>query len=272
VSAAAGRDETVDEHSNDDGGSEIEARDLQDLAVIATPTTVPEAMYLADALQEAGVPAVSEPQHLDGLIPSNRVLVPRKFLEQAQAICEKARVQAEARGVDQAFDIENIAETTDEKQDPVMMRMFKLRAETPESRNEALVDFITKWLTQDSSVVQLAKYLAAAGLGRDEAQTLVDYTIQLQHETVEKSRTGKLRLGAVLLCISAIVTVLVAITLAAKPELMTQGEPLLAGIIGTGLPGLILIHRARLRTTGFPSSVELPADADNVPHDGGGTQ
>ena len=157
--------------------SELAPEQLQDLVVVAIPATQPEAMYLIDALEEADIPAVTQGDALYGLSGGpggTRVCVPRVLLEKAKQIVDHARTAAKTRGVEQAFDPDNIDDMLDDPRvPPALLYLSRLREIDPVQRREILSKYATYWLERNVPAVDIAKCLAAAGMSQDQATEMI---------------------------------------------------------------------------------------------------
>jgi hypothetical protein len=220
--------------------SDITAAELRDIVAAADGVSDAEALCLVDALEESGIPAVAEPQRVEGAFQGNRIYVPRRFHAHARAVIAQARAQAQARGVEQAFDIENIAETTDNTRDEVLMAMFALRAETAEARSEKLSQYAAVWLRDGVSAVYMAKCLAAAGLRRDEAEAFVAAQTERQRASCDKPCGQRRALGAILILYGV-----VGIALSAHQWIWTGALGSLGTKIAAIVVGLIMMRPGR---------------------------
>jgi hypothetical protein len=192
---------------------EYTSEELHDLVVATVAANEPEAMYLADQLDEAGIPVASMSSKVSHSLVSDTTLrVPRKALAQAKAVIAKARAGANQRGVEQAFDPENVAETIDDHStDPLLRSMFELRAREMPQRLEQLRPVVSAWLLDSTDPVLMAKYLAAAGLSQDEAADFVDSTAELVQEEWADSRHQRAVQAVFILIGSIVLIVLLAI-------------------------------------------------------------
>jgi hypothetical protein len=261
----------MDEQEKDDS-YDLPAEKLRDLVTVAAPARMPEAIYLAEALEESGIPAMAEPQHFDGLAPGTRVFVPRHFADQAKEVIAKARADAVARGVEQAFDIESIADSTEDRpagplmerfmperakeekrQQETLTAMFALRGVTPQARDEELRERVAAWILDGIPLLETAKYLAAAGLTQDEAAALVTDVTQQKRDECEEAGSTQLVLGASVALLGVLASI-VSRALAAPGGLY---------FIYTGaiLGGLVLMCTSRKKMPVFPKSEERPPES-----------
>ena len=157
--------------------SELTQEQLQDLAVVANPATQPEAMYLVNALEEADIPAVTQGDALYGFSGGpggTRVCVPRVLLGRAKEIVDRARTAAKTRGVEQAFDPDNINDMLDDPRAPwALLYLARLREIDPVQRREILSKYAAYWLERNVPAVDIAKCLAAAGMSQGEATEMI---------------------------------------------------------------------------------------------------
>lgn len=56
--------------------------------------------------------------------------------------------------------------------DPILTEMVRLAQERSAARNEALEPYVAEWIRRSLPRIQVARYLAAAGLGLEEAAAL----------------------------------------------------------------------------------------------------
>jgi hypothetical protein len=156
---------------------ELSPEQLQDLVVVAIPATQPEALYLCDALEDAEIPAVTQGDALYGLSGGpggTRVCVPRVLLTKAKEVVDQARIAAKTRGVEQAFDPDNINDMLDDpRAHPALLRLARLRDAEPQLRRETLAKYATYWLERNVPAVDIAKCVAAAGMTQEEATAMI---------------------------------------------------------------------------------------------------
>lgn len=190
---------------SDDDVRELSDAQLHDLRRVAMPTTQAEAAYLVDLLEEAGIPAVIQGERLTGLVggfPTTDIRVPNALREKALAVIEQARNAMHDRGVDAAFVRENIQDAEeDERADPMIFEMQNLSVLEPGERESRLEKFILDWSVDGTSSVQMAQYLAVAGLDRERAETLVNKVQAENNEKLSENKDGQKTMGIAALVI-----------------------------------------------------------------------
>ena len=220
--------------------SHLTPDDLQDLVVVANARTMPEALYLTNTLEDAGIPAAARngsasvhATFTQGM-GEQSICVPRALSQQAREIIQKARQTAEQRGMESAFEPDSIVDATyNVERDPVLKEMFLLREVTPLERTARLSEYIVLWLTSGKKPQEMAAYLAAADLTIEDAEKLVDevsrrYAFQIQEKRNKQYGLGVLFIagGIVLFVVNpgeihggmAVIAIGLALTfLAARP-------------------------------------------------------
>ncbi|MCY3023925.1 MAG: hypothetical protein NTW87_33520 [Planctomycetota bacterium] len=229
----------MSEHSAHDE-TQLSPEDLRDTVPAFSATTQPEAIYLTESLHEAGIPAYALPQRLEGIAMGLLIHVPRARLDEAQKVIAQARAEAEARGVEAAFDLQSVADTTDDRHDELLMAMFRLRAETPEERDEKLREHAAKWVLDSMAPVQMAKCLAAAGLSRAEAEALVNEMADTQREAHAERNARRATLGTVFFVLALLLAAFVAF--GSDP---TCRAAAIYAALAAFIAGLVMRHRAR---------------------------
>jgi hypothetical protein len=192
-------------------GIQLTDEQMRDLVQIAHPQTAAEAAFLVSILEENDIPAVTHGQNsaMTGLFGCSPVCVPRILAAQADKVLEEAKRQANGIGVSDAFEEDAIEESVAETpNDPILAEMFQISDNTLEDRRELVVPHLINWATIQVSEVQVARYLAAAGIPREEAADFVRKTLSTHHELLEKSKedrrmAGYLMLGATPLALIA---------------------------------------------------------------------
>ena len=162
--------------------------ELRDLALAAEASPA-EGLYLSEELEEAGIPVVEQeqPPMPMGFAPV-RLCVPRKLLAEAQRVIAAAREKARAEGITQAFEPDSICEATYDK-DPVMLEMFSLREAEPDKRESILKQKIADWVVEGTSEIQIAQYLAAAGLTETEAREFAAAATKEKENEIQSRRS-----------------------------------------------------------------------------------
>ncbi len=239
--------------------AQLSQDELLDLARIQTDSPA-EAMYLEDALADVGIPtstrAEGGPFQNARLKPE--VCVPRKLIAEASAVVARARDEAKKRGIEQAFEFENVEDAQLDR-DPVMMRMFDLGSLPASQRNEKLSAYIAQWILDGRPERDVARYLAAAGLEQDEAAELIAAAVRHQSDHIEHERGDSYLIGWLLLLAGFLVT-------AGSIWFLILGRRNAIFYIGgaVALAGLVCLHRSShnkapdLSRTPKPSPPEEP--------------
>jgi hypothetical protein len=237
------------------------SEELHDLVVATVAANEPEAMYLADQLDEAGIPVASMSSKVSHSLVSDTTLrVPRKALAQAKAVIAKARAGANQRGVEQAFDPENVAETIDDHiTDPLLRSMFELRALEMPRRLEQLRPVVSAWLLDSTDPVLMAKYLAAAGLSQDEAVDFVDALADSMREEWDASRSQLWTWGLCVIVVTGFLMIIVPLLF------LTGGNRGAIVFIGPGplIAGLIMMASSRKKLRRLPRVLKSETSAEN---------
>jgi hypothetical protein len=174
-----------------DGVEPLTDEQMRDLVPVAHPQTAAEAAFIVSVLEDNEIPCVSNMQSFSMSIGGGggEIHVPRVLLGAARSVLENVRRETDDMRIDDAFKIENIEETVkDTEKDPILTEMFELLDAEDDERDEALVPYILNWTAAGISDVQIARYLAAAGLSRDEAATLLDKTLASKQSELASTR------------------------------------------------------------------------------------
>jgi hypothetical protein len=245
----------------DSESENISGDDLQDLAIVAVATSLPEAMFLTGILEDAGIPAATRSDSVWGLAggPGDvRVVVPRKMLERARLEIEQARSQAEQRRVEDAFSAQTVADRTYEAtKDPLLEKMFLIRDSADEAeRNLKLEPYAAKWLTDGTRPVDIAKYLGAAGLSIQEAESFLEAMKAKYAGEIDADRDRRKVQGVALLIVGLFLTLgsVVAFGMTGRGELVVT--------YGALIFGLIYYHQS---TKPLPSIKASPTSQDEKP-------
>ncbi len=243
---------------------QLSAHDLQDLVTAAMAASDIESSYLLDTLEDAGIPVSNIRQSAfrfgESFVDRGQViLVPRKLLERAQAVVEKARAAARNRGLDAAFEEQFVEESTEDN-DPRMQHMVALRAEEPVARRRLLAEEIVSWSAEGVTDLQAARYLAAAGLDQEEANFLVKAALMHGREALEQRVEASRDKGWLLVILAVILTGVSAGLYAMRISNIT----LL--LLGPLVLGLLLLHRASRK----PLSLEKTEENSSCESDGSG--
>ncbi|HEY3320174.1 MAG TPA: hypothetical protein VGP72_06900 [Planctomycetota bacterium] len=238
---------------------ELTREQLQDLVVVAHAPNDAEAIYLIDTLDEAGIPVGGETERIGhGLSSGQRICVPRVLAEKARELIEKARAEAHDRGIEVAFDPESVADATYDEKDPVMMRMFELRCEPEDVVAEELRSFVMQWTIDGIGEVQIAKYLAAAGLNREQSAALVAMVTQDNMPAIEEGQHAYSALGILLFLLA------IMLTLASLAYALAMGAHYFLVFSGLGLAGMTLMFRSKSKAPDLARrEPSLPADANS---------
>lgn len=203
----------MDEAAEEEEAPEIDCglsqEQLQDLVVAAAPANEAETMFLCNVLDEAGIPAVSEGDRLSAVTGNlgagTRIFVPRLLVEKAKALIAESLAGAKKRGVEQAFEPENVQETIDGAKRLTLMReMADLRDKDAESRKDILAHHIVDWQLANMPAVEIARHLAAAGLSLEEANALVKESVQKYREEITGAANAKVVVGTILAAAGAL--------------------------------------------------------------------
>jgi hypothetical protein len=185
--------------------------ELADLVPLTTAANEAEALYLVERLEEAHIRATAftESMRYPNMHPEIRV--PRVLLDAARKVIEKARKEAHQRALDFAFEDDETgdgARTTD----PGTFSIMQAIATQPEEeRNAALKDWIQRWFEQAERDVDIALYLAAAGLTREQAAELVRQVSEERRDALDRTRQGRWNFGVMLALVSGLTLVMVLV-------------------------------------------------------------
>lgn len=196
--------------SNSNVPTQLTYAELHDVTHAITANNEFEAIALIDMLEDVGIPAFKRSGivHVSS-IGKCEVMVPRVLLSQAQAAIATFRQQAIEEGVRDAYTPESRAEQfATPLIDAEMENMFILASMPEDQRIEALAPHVADWLASQTSAPQIARYLAAAGLQREKAETLVA-DVKTIHSNLLADSLRKMRLrslvfallGPMFLCI-----------------------------------------------------------------------
>ncbi len=178
--------------------------EMQDLVVVAIARTTPEAVFISETLEDAEIPAAMRNDNLGGLINSayeTRICVPRALQERAKDVIAKARNKSEDESVAQAFETENVEESLVRAPvDGVLDAMLSLRDLELESRKARLEEYLAGWLRDDVAPVDIARYLAAAGLDLPQSDALLQKVRAERSDTIENSQSGINMTGLGMVC------------------------------------------------------------------------
>jgi hypothetical protein len=188
---------------NDPLQAQLSSEQLQDIVTAAVASSALEAAYLSDTLDEAGIPVVTRNDNVQGLggaVGAVRICVPRVKGDEARALVDKARRDAQQRGVENAFTEDGRdAALEDIEHDPVMEEMARLRDESPDERWAFLEARIVEWLGEGLTVNEIARYLGGAGLTLDEAERLLNDVKESHADLIHEKRGNTLSFGIALI-------------------------------------------------------------------------
>jgi hypothetical protein len=238
-----------------DEAHNLTPEELADLVVVADARTTPEAAYLTDMLESAGIPVMTQAAGALAVygVATTSIRVPRIFERRAQAVVTAARNTAQDKSIDDAFDENSVAErTADAMHDPVMAEMFMLREAPDAQRDERLRGHILEWLIGGLNSTDVARYLAAAGLTYEQARDLVE-DVKIAKRDDIKARRGEAHQSASRYILLAVAGLVVAILMAAFSR---NGAVIL--IYGPFLAGVLALYRLQ-RT---PASLKKSDESD----------
>lgn len=154
--------------------AELTSEELHDVTVAASASNGLEAMRLIDVLLEAGIPAMHRGGG-DHIGPGRSdIVVPRVLVKPAREIIAAFRDEINAKGVAEAFTSENVQEQLDDvRRDPLVDQMEELSHCPAVERNSKLVHYISEWIVDGISDIQIARRLAVAGCSPEEALSLL---------------------------------------------------------------------------------------------------
>lgn len=182
--------------------SELSAEQLQDLVVAIIPSSEAEAMFLGNLLEDSGIPNSTEADRTgygaltSGGYSGTRIYVPRVLQEKARELIAEALAKVKKGRIEDAFEPESVVESLeDKKADPLMLQMAQLRDQTPEKRNEILARHIVEWQSENMSAVDMARFLAAAGLNKEDADALLAAVVRQRGEEIQSAANGKIWSG-----------------------------------------------------------------------------
>lgn len=189
-------------------GEELSPEEMQDIVVVAITRTVPEAIFLSNTLEDAEIPVVSRNDNTQGLTAAayeTRICVPRVLQARAKEIIDKARSASEQGKLDDTFDPETVAESAkDAPQDPLLERMLRLKEAAPETRKTELEAFVLECLKSDVATNDIARYLAAAGLDKYQAEDMLDQVREAHGPKIDAEQSNQDAIG-MLMIVGAVV-------------------------------------------------------------------
>jgi hypothetical protein len=212
---------------------ELSQAELYDVVVAAAAKNEFEAIALISALEESCIPAMKRA----GLFPFGNigpcdVMVPRKLLESARSVINQSRANAIQSGVEGAFkESDELEQYTDPKADPLLPALLDLRTLPEHERNKILTHYIGEWVA-DSTPVEVAQRLAAAGLSQNEAMSLFENTVREKTDLIHDALKQRIQLSKSIAGIGAAILVIgpfVRISLSAATAAM------LMLVIGIGM-------------------------------------
>jgi hypothetical protein len=179
--------------------ADLTPEQLQDLVVAASPANDAEAMFLSNLLEDAGIPAATEGDRLGALtggFGGQHLYVPRVLSDKAKALIVEARTGVKKGRVEDAFEPESVVESLeDKKADPILLEMARLRDEPEIQRNEILAKHIIQWQSENRQSVERARFLAAAGLSREQADELLSAVVKHSGDEIASVGSSKVWWG-----------------------------------------------------------------------------
>lgn len=184
--------------------------ELHDVIVVATAANEAEMLYLSERLEEAGIPLarLSESIRYHNPLSSRpEIRVPRVLAIRAREIIDAARVEAEHRAVDNAFDQESVEQidAKDVKRDNTLALMLTLKSLPAHERNPQLALCIIDWFASGRSNIDISRYLAAAGLTQDEARALVADVYEQQKDEIQRKQAAGWNRGLIFIVLGVLV-------------------------------------------------------------------
>jgi hypothetical protein len=215
--------------------ADLTPEQLHDVVVVADARTAPEAIFLSEILQDAGIPVMT---HAAGAVvemglANTAIRVPRVMQQQALDLIATARTKARDNAIDDAFSEETVADTTREADnDPLLAEMFLLREADLEERDAQLRGHVLKWLIEGVRAPDMAKYLAAAGLDYAAASKLVEDVKTENEEEIRKQRQEVSDSGTGLILLSGIgvICAVIIAAVAKSPKMLIVCVPLVIGL------------------------------------------
>lgn len=177
---------------------------MTDLVEVAHARHAAEASFLCAQLEEAEIPAAVSGGHMAALyggMPAvdSRILVPRHLASQAAQIITKVREEANRKSIEQGFDHDSIAEELDaDNRDPKLVEALEMVEWPIEARLDALRVKAALWINDGDRTIDIAQRLAAAGLSREQADTLMTSVIADPKLLLDK-KNFRIRIGS--LCV-----------------------------------------------------------------------
>jgi hypothetical protein len=218
-----------------DGTEPLTDEQMRDLVPVAHPQTAAEAAFIVSILEENEIPAVSHGQDTPmlGIIGSAQVCVPRALALDAKSVLDTARANANSNRLIEAFDVENIeASIAETDNDPILAEMFQLLDSSLEERKSLLAPHLIRWASEGVTELQTAKYLAAAGIPREEAADLVCKILEQHFEELENSRANRRTAGYLFLSGAGL---LMLATVIFFPRFLTINAWVAIGMMTAGL-------------------------------------
>lgn len=160
---------------------ELSEEKFQDIVTVSTAGSTIEAVFLCDCLEEAGIPAVMQNDSVQGLagnIGAVRICCPRVHSEDALAVIEKARSQADRTSVEQAFNVQELGfENNPDITVQLQWLVGRIRVDY-EGSMEKLGRHVEHWIEEGSGPETITGRLVDAGMLSNDAGSLVDLRIR----------------------------------------------------------------------------------------------
>lgn len=201
----------ADDLSSSESRDDLSEEELADLVVVAHAGSAPEAFFIMDALEAAGIPAVNDESSTLGITGRDgtcKIRVPRVRKEQAEAAITAARERSERRAIADAFTPESQEDAVvDSLDSPQLNEAFLSRDLEPEERDRRLRELVSQWLAANDHPTEIAKRLGLAGLEQDEAAQLVDEVADASIDAINSSRMWRRVFGAALALVGVVIVV-----------------------------------------------------------------